>query len=43
MLERKLDALIIQGANNLAGTGGYFPWFTGVSIATSARAAGNPE
>ena len=31
----KLDALIIQGANNLAGTGGYFRWFTGVSMGTS--------
>ncbi|HEY2528999.1 MAG TPA: M24 family metallopeptidase [Xanthobacteraceae bacterium] len=35
MLEDKLDALIVQGANNLAGTGGYFRWFTGVSMATS--------
>ena len=32
MPEQKLDALIIQGANNLAGTGGYFRWFTGVSM-----------
>ena len=35
MPEQKLDALIIQGANNLAGTGGYFRWFTGVSMGTS--------
>ena len=35
MAERKLDALIVQGANNLAGTGGYFRWFTGVSMGTS--------
>jgi Xaa-Pro aminopeptidase len=35
MAEHKLDALIVQGANNLAGTGGYFRWFTGVSMATS--------
>ena len=30
-----LDALIVQGANNLAGTGGYLRWFTGVSMGTS--------
>ena len=35
MPEQKLDALIIQGANNIAGTGGYFRWFTGVSMGTS--------
>ncbi|MGB6446596.1 MAG: hypothetical protein WBE48_22000 [Xanthobacteraceae bacterium] len=35
MPEHKLDALIVQGANNLAGTGGYFRWLTGVSMATS--------
>ena len=35
MPEQKLDALIVQGANNLAGTGGYFRWFTGVSMGTS--------
>ena len=35
MPEQKLDALIIQGANNLCGTGGYFRWFTGVSMGTS--------
>src|SRR5215475_6276333 len=35
MPEKKLDALIIQGANNLCGTGGYFLWFTGVSMGTS--------
>lgn len=31
MAEAALDALVIQGACNLAGTGGYFRWFTGVS------------
>ena len=35
MPEQKLDALIVQGANNMAGTGGYFRWFTGVSMGTS--------
>jgi Xaa-Pro aminopeptidase len=35
MAEKKLDALIVQGANNMCGTGGYFRWFTGVSMATS--------
>src|SRR5258707_2801099 len=35
MPEQKLDALIVQGANNLCGTGGYFRWFTGVSMGTS--------
>jgi Xaa-Pro aminopeptidase len=35
MPEQKLDALIVQGCNNLAGTGGYFRWFTGVSMWTS--------
>ena len=32
MPEQKLDALIVQGANNMCGTGGYFRWFTGVSM-----------
>ena len=31
MAEAGLDALVIQGSCNLAGTGGYFRWFTGVS------------
>jgi Xaa-Pro aminopeptidase len=31
MREHGFDALVVQGANNLAGTGGYFRWFTGVS------------
>jgi len=35
MPEHKLDALIVQGANNMCGTGGYFRWFTGVSMGTS--------
>lgn len=30
MSERGLDALIVQGANNLAAGGGYFRWFTGL-------------
>ena len=35
MPERKLDALIVQGANNLAGTGGYFRWFTDAPASAS--------
>lgn len=31
MVEAKLDALVVQGSCNLAGTGGYFRWFTGVA------------
>ncbi|MGH7090740.1 MAG: hypothetical protein ACREFQ_17730 [Stellaceae bacterium] len=31
MAAARLDALVVQGASNLAGTGGYFRWFTGVS------------
>jgi Xaa-Pro aminopeptidase len=31
MAETGLDALVVQGAGNLAGTGGYYRWFTGVS------------
>jgi Xaa-Pro aminopeptidase len=30
-----LDAIIVQGMNNFNGTGGYFRWFTGVSVASS--------
>lgn len=30
-----LDALVIQGACNMAGTGGYFRWFTGISAPSS--------
>jgi Xaa-Pro aminopeptidase len=30
-----LDALVIQGSANLAGTGGYFRWFTGISAPSS--------
>ena len=30
-----LDALIVQGMNNFNGTGGYFRWLTGVSVASS--------
>jgi len=35
MLAAGLDAIIIQGMNNFNGTGGYFRWFTGVSVASS--------
>lgn len=35
MREHGLDALVIQGANNLTGIGGYYAWFTGVSAAGS--------
>ena len=31
MKDAKLDALVVQGMSNLAGTGGYFRWFTGIS------------
>lgn len=31
----KIEALVIQGANNLAGIGGYSRWFTGTSALTS--------
>jgi Xaa-Pro aminopeptidase len=30
-----LDALIVQGMNNFNGTGGYFRWLTGASVASS--------
>ncbi|HTP83184.1 MAG TPA: M24 family metallopeptidase [Alphaproteobacteria bacterium] len=30
-----LDALVVQGANNMSGTGGYFRWFTGISAPSS--------
>jgi Xaa-Pro aminopeptidase len=30
MAEARLDALVIQGMSNLAGTAGYFRWFTGI-------------
>ena len=30
MREAKIEALVIQGANNFAGLGGYFRWFTGI-------------
>ncbi|HZT52687.1 MAG TPA: M24 family metallopeptidase, partial [Stellaceae bacterium] len=30
MAEAGLDALVVQGMSNLAGTGGYFRWFTGI-------------
>jgi Xaa-Pro aminopeptidase len=31
MRERKIEALVIQGANNYVGGGGYFRWFSGLS------------
>src|SRR5687768_17397833 len=30
MRDAKVDALVIQGANNFTGGGGYFRWFTGL-------------
>jgi Xaa-Pro aminopeptidase len=30
-----IDALIIQGMNNANGTGGYYRWFTGISVYSS--------
>jgi Xaa-Pro aminopeptidase len=30
MREAKLEALVVQGANNFAGGGGYFRWLTGI-------------
>lgn len=35
MAAADLDALIVQGASNMAGTGGYFRWFTGISAPSS--------
>jgi Xaa-Pro aminopeptidase len=35
MRRAKLDAIIVQGMNNFNGTGGYFRWFTGISVASS--------
>jgi Xaa-Pro aminopeptidase len=32
-----IDALVIQGANNLVGTGGYFRWLTGISSAQTSK------
>ena len=32
-----IDALIVQGANNLAGTGGYFRWLTGITSAQNSK------
>jgi Xaa-Pro aminopeptidase len=31
MPDMRLDALVIQGANNLSASGGYFRWFTGLA------------
>ena len=35
MREAGVDALIVQGANNLAGTAGHYRWTTGISVASS--------
>ena len=35
MVDEKLDALIVQGANNMTGIGGHFRWLTGISVASS--------
>lgn len=35
MREHGLDALIVQGANNLTGIGGHYAWFTGLSASGS--------
>lgn len=32
-----IDALLVQGANNLAGTGGYFRWLTGITSAQNSK------
>jgi Xaa-Pro aminopeptidase len=31
MREQKIEALVIEGANNFVGGGGYFRWFTGIA------------
>lgn len=35
MAEAGVDALIVQAANNLAGTAGHYRWVTGLSVASS--------
>jgi Creatinase/Prolidase N-terminal domain len=35
MAEAGVDALIVQGANNLTGTAGHYRWLTGLSVASS--------
>jgi hypothetical protein len=35
MRERKIEALVIQGANNYIGGGGYFRWFSGLSASNT--------
>lgn len=32
-----IEALIVQGANNLAGTGGHFRWLTGIASAQNSK------
>jgi Xaa-Pro aminopeptidase len=32
-----IEALIVQGANNLAGTGGHFRWLTGITSAQNSK------
>lgn len=35
MPDAGIDALVVQGANNIVGTGGYFRWLTGTSVQSS--------
>lgn len=35
MKEAGLDAVIVQGANNLTGTAGHYRWMTGIAVASS--------
>lgn len=35
MAEVGVDALVLQGANNMAASGGYFRWLTGISVPDS--------
>jgi len=35
MRDAGVDALVVQGANNMAGTGGHYRWLTGISVASS--------
>ncbi len=35
MQDAGVDAIVIQGANNLTGTAGHYRWLTGISVASS--------
>jgi Xaa-Pro aminopeptidase len=35
MAEAKVDAVVVQGQNNLSGGGGYYRWLTGLSVPSS--------